>query len=96
MPRELSGRCTISFTSAGVVRFSRHRQAAIAFLEWLTTEQAQRLFADANEEFPVNPTVSPSKEVQSWGSFKKDDINLEVAGRLQRQATMLMDRADYR
>ena len=65
------------------------------FLEWLTTPEAQRVFADVNQEFPANESVKPSKEVQAWGEFKPDTVNVEVAGSRQPEAIMLMDRLGW-
>jgi iron(III) transport system substrate-binding protein len=49
-----------------------------------------------NLEFPANPEVSPVDLVADWGDFVPDKLNVEVAGRMQADAVMLMDRADYR
>jgi iron(III) transport system substrate-binding protein len=61
----------------------------------MTTEEAQGLLAGLNQEFPANPQIAPSAEVAAWGSFKADAIPLEVAGKRQAEATMLMDRAGW-
>ena len=42
--------------------------------------QAQKIFADINQEFPANPSVPPSTEVASWGQFVPDTLPVEVAG----------------
>lgn len=85
----------VNISGAGVTRYAKHPEEAIAFLEWLTTEEAQRVFADVNQEFPANESVEPSAEVASWGDFKADTINIEVAGRRQAEAVMMMDRVGW-
>ncbi|MEX6500901.1 extracellular solute-binding protein [Pseudomonas zhanjiangensis] len=85
----------VNLSGAGVTRYAPHPEAAQKLLEWMTSEQAQGLFAGLNQEFPANPQVAPSAEVAAWGSFKADSIPLEVAGRRQAEATMLMDRAGW-
>jgi iron(III) transport system substrate-binding protein len=86
----------VNVSGAGVTRFAKHSQAAVDLLEWLSTPEAQRLFADLNLEYPANPAVSPAPLVAAWGEFEADTINVAEAGRLQVQAVMLMDRAGYR
>jgi len=49
-----------------------------------------------NLEYPANPAIAPVELVASWGEFRQDTLNVEAAGRLQSEAVMLMDRADYR
>ena len=85
----------VNISGAGVTAHAKHPDEAVAFLEWLTTEEAQRVFADVNQEFPANESVAPSEEVASWGDFKRDDVNVEVAGRRQAEAIMLMDRVGW-
>lgn len=85
----------INVSGAGVTKHAKNPEAALALLEWLSQAQAQYLFAKVNQEYPVNPAVEASDEVQSWGEFKADDINVESAGRLQAAAIKLMDRVGY-
>lgn len=82
----------VNISGAGVTKHTKQPEEAIKFLEWMTTPEAQRIFADVNQEFPANESVEPSDEVAAWGDFKKDTINVEVAGRRQPEAVMLMDR----
>ncbi len=86
----------INISGAGVVKNARHPKAAQQLLEWLSSEQAQEKFAGLNKEYPVNPQVTATEQVASWGQYKADDINVEVAGRLQVAAIMLMDRVGYK
>ena len=86
----------VNVSGAGVTRYAKNREGAIRLLEWLSTEEPQHLFSELNLEYPANPAVPAVPLVQSWGEFRQDDLNVEVAGRLQADAVRLMDRADYR
>lgn len=85
----------VNLSGAGVTRYAPHPQAAQQLLEWMSGTEAQGLFASLNQEYPANPAVQPSAEVAAWGEFKADSIPLEVAGKRQVEATMLMDRAGW-
>jgi iron(III) transport system substrate-binding protein len=85
----------VNLSGAGVTKHAPHAEQAQKLLEWMTTEEAQGLFAGLNQEFPANPQIAPSAEVSAWGVFKADSIPLEVAGKRQAEATMLMDRAGW-
>ena len=85
----------VNISGAGVTKHAKNPEEAVKFLEWLTTEEAQRVFADVNQEFPANNALKPSEQVQAWGDFKADTINVEVAGRRQPEAIMLMDRQGW-
>lgn len=85
----------VNLSGAGVTKNAPHPEAAQALLEWMSSAEAQGLFASLNQEYPANPAVKPSAEVAAWGEFKADSIPLEVAGKRQVEATMLMDRAGW-
>ena len=85
----------VNISGAGVTRHAKHPEEATRLLEWMTTEEAQRIFADVNMEFPANQALEPSAEVAAWGDFKTDNVNIEVAGRRQPEAIMLMDRLGW-
>lgn len=86
----------VNISGAGVTAHSRHRDQAIRLLEFLSTPEAQSLFADATFEYPANPIVAPHPLIARWGKFKADDINIAAAGEFQAAATRLADRAGYK
>ncbi|EZH82907.1 iron ABC transporter substrate-binding protein [Ectopseudomonas composti] len=85
----------VNLAGAGVTKHAPHAEQAKKLLEWMTTPDAQSIFAGVNQEYPANPAVKPSAEVASWGTFKADTVATEVAGKRQAEATMLMDRAGW-
>ena len=70
----------INISGAGVTKYAKNRQNAITFIEFLASPKAQKIFAETNYEYPVNPKVKPSKLLQSWGNFKEDTTPLEAFG----------------
>ncbi|MCY1290651.1 putative binding protein component of ABC iron transporter [compost metagenome] len=85
----------VNLSGIGLTRHAPHPEAAKALVEWMTTDEAQGLFAGINQEFPANPSVKPSAEVAAWGSFKADSIPVEVAGKRQAEAIRMMDRVGW-
>ncbi|GAB4336179.1 MAG: extracellular solute-binding protein [Desulfobulbaceae bacterium] len=86
----------VNVSGAGVAAHAPNRDEAVRFLEWLSSPAAQKIFADANMEYPVNQAVQPHPTVASWGTFKQNMINLANAGARQAEAVRLMDEAGYR
>ncbi len=95
-PNQSGNGVHINVSGAGVVKHSKQKEKAVAFLEWLSSPEAQKVLADANMEYPVNAKVEPHANVAAWGSFKQNPINLAKAGEHQAQAIRLMDRAGYK
>lgn len=86
----------VNVSGGGVTTHAPHKAAAVKLLEWLSSERAQRIFAEIDFEYPANPAVKPAPTVASWGTFKSSLINVSRAGQLQIEAVKLMDRAGYR
>jgi iron(III) transport system substrate-binding protein len=86
----------VNVSGAGVTAHARNRAGAIRLLEFLSTTEAQQLFANTSMEFPVNPKAESHPVVRSWGPFRQDDINVAAAGELQAAATRLSDRVGYK
>ena len=85
----------VNISGAGITRYSPHRDAAVRFLEWLSTPAAQEMFSGANMEYPANADVPVDPIVAAWGEFIQNVINVSRAGELQSDAVKLMDRAGY-
>lgn len=95
-PNQQGSGVHVNISGAGITRHAKQPQQARQLLEWLSGEEAQRLFAGLNMEYPANPAVATDPLVAAWGEFKGDEINVSKAGELQADAVMLMDRAGYR
>jgi len=95
-PNQASSGVHVNVSGAGVTRHAKNPDEARRLLEWLSSADAQGLFASLNLEYPANPAIAPDPAVAAWGSFKADAANVADAGRLQAAAVMLMDRAGYR
>ncbi|MFZ9872826.1 MAG: Fe(3+) ABC transporter substrate-binding protein [Steroidobacteraceae bacterium] len=86
----------VNVSGAGITRHARNPAGAQKLLEWLSTGDAQRLFAGSNMEYPVNPAIEIDPLVRSWGSFTPSRVNIVEAGRRQAAAVRVMDRAGWR
>ena len=86
----------INISGAGVTRASSQPDLALRLLEFLIREDSQRWYAETNNEYPVREGVSSSRLLQSWGEFKADPLDVSELGRLNAQAVMAMDRANWK
>ena len=76
--------------------FARHapnRANAIRFLEYLTSDFAQRIFAEGNNEYPV--VGDATGPIARLGSFREDAVNATVLGANQELAVKIFDRAGW-
>ncbi len=86
----------VNISGIGLLKHADNPQGATQLIEYLTSPEAQAIFTNMNEEFPVHPDVSPGEVTKSWGAFKQDTMNLSIAGKLQEDAVKLMQTHQYR
>ena len=72
-----------------------NRDNALKLMEFLASGAAQRLYADGNFEYPVNPEVEPSAVVKSWGPFTPDKINILEVAKNEAAAARLVDEVAF-
>ncbi|MDB9996966.1 extracellular solute-binding protein [Gammaproteobacteria bacterium] len=86
----------VNISGAGVVKSSKNKDAATKLLEWLSSEEAQESYADANKEFPVKSGIQVGETLKGWGEFKEDLISVKKLGSLQKEAVLLAQEAGYK
>ncbi|RPH79427.1 MAG: extracellular solute-binding protein [Candidatus Rokuibacteriota bacterium] len=86
----------VNVSGIGLTAHARNRANAVRLIEFLSSPEAQQMFADVSFEYPANPQAAVNPIVARWGTFKPDDINIAAAGELQAAAVKLADRAGYK
>jgi iron(III) transport system substrate-binding protein len=80
-----------------MLKTAPHKEAAVKFLEYLASDEAQAYFANGNNEWPVVSTaVTRNRELESLGKFKADTINVGLLSKNTATAQKVFDRAGYR
>jgi len=85
----------VNISGMALTQNAPNKENAIKLMEFLSQEQAQRIYADQNFEYPVNPNVEPSEQVQSWGKFKSDTLPLSDIAKLRKRAAQLVDEVAF-
>jgi len=86
----------INISGAGVTKYAPNKENAIKLIEFLSSAEAQGILANINFEYPVNPKVSFSDLLKSWGEFKVDEVNLSVLGDKNKEAVVIFDRVGWK
>ena len=91
-----NGRGThINVSGVAVTKSSKNKKEAIRFIEFLTEEDNQRIFSEANYEYPLDYNNSKSKIHLKWGRFKADNIDLSILGKNNAEAVKIFDLAGW-
>lgn len=86
----------VNISGAAVLKNAPHKEAAVKFLEYLASDEAQRHFVSGNNEYPVVPGIAADPTVAGLGAFKEDPINVSVLGENQPLAQKIYDRAGWK
>lgn len=86
----------VNISGCGVVATAPNSEAAVQFLEYLVTPEAQSYFADGNNEYPVVEGVAANSTVVSLGEFKEDTVSSTVYGENNPEAVKLFDRVGWK
>ncbi|MFG6119741.1 MULTISPECIES: Fe(3+) ABC transporter substrate-binding protein [Thalassobacillus] len=86
----------VNISGVAMTASSKNKENAVKFMEFLSQEKAQKDFAEANYEYPVNPDVEPAELLQSWGEFEEQDINLTELGENNGKAIKIMNEVGWK
>ena len=94
-PEFEEGGTHVNISGVAMTKAAPNRENALKMMEFLTSPEAQKLYASANYEYPIAPGTEADDVVNSWGSFTPDDVNLmELAG-LRGDALRLIEEVDF-
>ena len=85
----------INISGGGVAKYSKNKETAVTFLEFLTREAAQELYGTVNYEFPVSLAVEAAPAVRAWGAFKEDSLPIARIAELAPAAQRAIDRTGW-
>jgi iron(III) transport system substrate-binding protein len=87
----------INVSGGGMLKHAPHKEAALQFLEYLASDDAQRYFADGNNEWPVVAGVKVTNPaLETLGKFKADKLPVGSLAMHRAKAQVIFDRAGYR
>ncbi|MEM9164011.1 MAG: Fe(3+) ABC transporter substrate-binding protein, partial [Cyanobacteria bacterium P01_F01_bin.4] len=86
----------VNISGVGVVTGAPNQENAIAFLEFLVSPDAQAVFAEGNNEYPVIDGIEVDPIVAELGEFKVDEVNVAAIGGNNPEVIKLVDRAGWK
>lgn len=85
----------VNVSGIAMSKSAPNRENALKLMEFLSSDEAQEIYATVNYEYPVNPHVKWSPLVESWGRFTPDDLPLSAIAELRSTAVKMVDRVGY-
>jgi iron(III) transport system substrate-binding protein len=91
LPTFRDGGTHINVSGAVVAKHAPNRENAVKLVEYMASNEAQRVFADVNYEYPVRPGIPVNALVASFGTLKPDPMPLSEVAKARAKASELVD-----
>jgi iron(III) transport system substrate-binding protein len=85
----------VNLSGFGITTHADNVDAARELVEYLSSTEAQELFAETNSEFPANPDADLPEHIADWRGFEVDPIAIEADAELQDDAVGLMNEVGW-
>lgn len=80
----------------GVVKHATHVEAATRLVQFLTSQEGQKLFADLNKEYPLHQAVEPDPALPPRESFRVAQVPLARLAELREPSMRLIETVGLR
>ncbi|MCA1977653.1 MAG: Fe(3+) ABC transporter substrate-binding protein [Thiobacillus sp.] len=87
----------VNISGGGMLKYAPNKAAAVKFLEYLASPEAQAYFANGNNEYPVVPGVKINNpQLEAMGKFKADRLGADILAKYTPKAQRFIDRAGWK
>ncbi len=94
-PKFENGGTHLNVSGIAMTKAAPNKEAALKLMEWLSGDEAQKIYAETNHEYPVKAGVARSALVESWGEFTQDSKSLSELADLRPAALRLIETVDF-
>ncbi|MBP6017868.1 MAG: Fe(3+) ABC transporter substrate-binding protein [Burkholderiaceae bacterium] len=85
----------VNISGASVAKYAPNKDNAVKLLEYLVSEKAQSLYANANYEYPIRKGVKLDPVVASFGELVVDPLPLVEIAKQRKLASELVDKVGF-
>lgn len=83
-------------SGGGILKTSKNKEAAQKLIEFIASDEGQRMFSEENREYPVNPKISAHESMLKRDKVTLSPVSLSTMGRYMIPAIDLIDKVGYR
>jgi iron(III) transport system substrate-binding protein len=95
-PNQTDRGAHINISGVALTKNAPNKDAAVKLIDFLLSNESQLWYATTNHEYPVLADIAWSKLLQSFGTFKTEQVPLGKLGELNADAVQMMDRAGWK
>ncbi len=95
-PQDTFMKTHVNISGAGVIKNSENVKNATKFIEFLLSDEAQKIYAEVNYEYPIRKNLKLSDFMDKYSDFEMDASSLSKIGELNKKALLMMDISGWR
>jgi iron(III) transport system substrate-binding protein len=95
LPTFMNGGTHVNLSGVALAKNAPNAANAMKLIEWLGSEQAQKIYADVNYEYPIRAGVPVNPTIAGYGQLKADPTPLSQIAEARKAATKLVDKVGF-
>jgi iron(III) transport system substrate-binding protein len=95
LPTFEGGGTHVNLSGVLLAKHAPNKANAIKLIEWLAGDEAQRIYADINYEYPVKADIPVNKTIASYGKLNPDPLPIAKIAASRKAASALVDKVGF-
>ncbi|MEF2552332.1 Fe(3+) ABC transporter substrate-binding protein [Aurantimonas sp. A2-1-M11] len=95
MPTFENGLTHVNISGVALAKNAPNKDNAVKLMEFLSSDEAQKIYAELNYEYPLEPGIEASELVQGFGELEPDTLPLDEIARHRTKASEIVDEVGY-
>jgi iron(III) transport system substrate-binding protein len=95
LPTFEGGGTHVNLSGVLLAKHAPNKANAVKLIEWLTSEQAQQMYADQNYEYPVRTGVAVNPTIAGYGALNADSLPISKIAANRKTAATLVDKVGF-
>jgi iron(III) transport system substrate-binding protein len=95
LPTFEGGGTHVNISGLALAKYAPNKASAEKFMEYMVSDDAQHLHAEANSEYPVKQGIKIHPTIASFGELKADTVAIAEIAKLRKKASELVDKVGF-
>ncbi|HZH50350.1 MAG TPA: Fe(3+) ABC transporter substrate-binding protein [Microvirga sp.] len=95
LPTFEGGGTHVNVSGLALAKNAPNKANAEKFMEFMVSDEAQHLHAEANSEYPVKAGIKIHPTIASFGQLKPDNVPIAEIAKLRKKASELVDKVGF-
>jgi iron(III) transport system substrate-binding protein len=95
LPTFQGGGTHVNLSGVVLIKTSPNKANAMKFIEWMVGENAQKMHADLNYEYPARSGIAINPTIAAYGALKADAMPLSSVAANRKKASAMVDKVGF-